>query len=98
MEMQQPTNARFVVGGIVYSYGTSLLLQVEQGRTLCRSLLGQAGQPVLPEVSLNCQQAEDCGSLISASVPIGTGMVVVGFMLGIVGCSVNQENKPAQVS
>jgi hypothetical protein len=74
MEIQKPTT-RFVVGGIVYSYGTSLLLQVEQGRTLCRSLLGQAGQPVLPEVSLNCQQAEDYGSLISASVPIGAGMV-----------------------
>jgi len=36
--------------------------------------------------------------LISASVPIGAGMAVVGFMLGIVGGFVNQENKPAQVS
>jgi hypothetical protein len=100
------TNTKFVVvgiillitGGFAYSYTSSLLPQVQQGRALCQTLLGQAGQLVSPQVSSQCQQAQDFGPMITAAVPISAILAVLGFMLGIMGSFIDQKPKVAQVS
>ena len=98
-------NTKFVVvgiilliaGGFAYSYTSSLLPQVQQGRALCQSLLGQAGQLVSPQVSTQCQQAQDFGPMITAAVPISAVLAVLGFMLGILGSFIDQKKEVAQV-
>jgi hypothetical protein len=100
------TNTKFVVVGVIlliscgyaYSYTSSLLPQVQQGRALCHTLIGQAGQLFSPQVSGQCQQAQDFGPILTVVVPITAVLAILGFMLGVYGAWINPKSKVVQAS
>ncbi len=100
------TDTKFVVVGVIlliscgyaYGYTSSLLPQVHEGRALCQTLMGIAGQLYSPEVSGKCQQAQDFGPIITLAVPFTAILAILGFILGVYGAWINPKPKVAQTS